>query len=236
MPRRGLVTLAGALAPTAGPAAAAVSPDIPVCGVAGVLSGPTASACDGISNGGALIKAASSSSPGTSAARSTRRSAAPAAVAATASTALALAAIGGWVVGGSRGRAARGGGGARARRPRLSSSSTWFSSTYWRMAAIAALLTLPFLFAATVQAALRSDVATPGQSRVRLSAAGDAGGRDRRAGHDAAAGRLGRDVRADLLGGRQCGRPLPRERGGGRSRADARSPNRRSSRSSSACS
>ena len=37
--------------------------------------------------------------------------------------------------------------------------STWFSSTYWRMAAIATMLTLPFLFAATVQAALRSDVA-----------------------------------------------------------------------------
>jgi hypothetical protein len=37
--------------------------------------------------------------------------------------------------------------------------ATWFSATYWRMAAIAAVLTLPFLFAATVQAALRSDVA-----------------------------------------------------------------------------
>ncbi len=36
--------------------------------------------------------------------------------------------------------------------------STWFSGTYWRMAAIATMLTLPFLFAATVQAALRSDV------------------------------------------------------------------------------
>jgi len=37
--------------------------------------------------------------------------------------------------------------------------STWFSSTYWRMAAIAAVLTLPFLFAAAVQALIRSDVA-----------------------------------------------------------------------------
>jgi hypothetical protein len=36
--------------------------------------------------------------------------------------------------------------------------TTWFSSTYWRMAAIAAVLTLPFLFAAAVQALMRSDL------------------------------------------------------------------------------
>lgn len=40
--------------------------------------------------------------------------------------------------------------------PRL--ESTWFSSTYWRVAGLAALLTLPFLFAAAVQALLRSDL------------------------------------------------------------------------------
>ncbi len=37
-------------------------------------------------------------------------------------------------------------------------TSTWFSSTYWRVTAIAALLALPFLFAAAVQALMRSDV------------------------------------------------------------------------------
>jgi hypothetical protein len=37
--------------------------------------------------------------------------------------------------------------------------TTWFSSTYWRMAAIAAVLTMPFLFAAAVQAVIRSDLA-----------------------------------------------------------------------------
>ena len=42
-------------------------------------------------------------------------------------------------------------------RPQL--QSTWFSSFYWRMAAISALLTLPFLFAAAIQALLRSDLA-----------------------------------------------------------------------------
>ena len=37
-------------------------------------------------------------------------------------------------------------------------TSTWFSSAYWRMAAISALLTLPFVFAAAVQALIRSDL------------------------------------------------------------------------------
>jgi hypothetical protein len=36
--------------------------------------------------------------------------------------------------------------------------STWFSSTYWRVAGISVLLTLPFLFAAAVQSLLRSDL------------------------------------------------------------------------------
>ncbi len=36
--------------------------------------------------------------------------------------------------------------------------STWFSSTYWRVAALGALLTLPFLFAAAAQALVRSDL------------------------------------------------------------------------------
>jgi hypothetical protein len=35
---------------------------------------------------------------------------------------------------------------------------TWFSAAYWRVAAVSALLTLPFLFAAAIQALLRSDV------------------------------------------------------------------------------
>jgi hypothetical protein len=36
--------------------------------------------------------------------------------------------------------------------------STWFSAFYWRMAAVSALLTLPFLFAAAIQAMIRSDL------------------------------------------------------------------------------
>lgn len=44
----------------------------------------------------------------------------------------------------------------RSTRPQL--QSTWFSGTYWRIAGIAAVLTMPFLFAAAIQALLRSDL------------------------------------------------------------------------------
>lgn len=46
--------------------------------------------------------------------------------------------------------------------PRL--QSTWFSSTYWRVAALGALLSLPFLFAAAAQALLRADPALMARS------------------------------------------------------------------------
>lgn len=44
----------------------------------------------------------------------------------------------------------------QATAPQLDSS--WFSGTYWRVAGLASLLTLPFLFAAAVQALLRGDL------------------------------------------------------------------------------
>ncbi|HET9718929.1 MAG TPA: hypothetical protein VFP55_02510 [Solirubrobacteraceae bacterium] len=44
---------------------------------------------------------------------------------------------------------------SRTTAPRL--QSTWFSSTYWRVSGLAAVLSLPFLFAAAAQALLRGD-------------------------------------------------------------------------------
>src|ERR1700729_1783701 len=38
-------------------------------------------------------------------------------------------------------------------------TSTWFSAAYWRVAGLATLLTVPFLFAAALQAMIRSDLA-----------------------------------------------------------------------------
>lgn len=75
-----------------------------------------------------------------------------------ATTAISLAAISAVMVGGAQGvlretATALG----TTTSPHL--ESTWFSSTYWRMTAIAAVLTLPFLFAAAVQALIRSDIA-----------------------------------------------------------------------------
>ena len=43
-------------------------------------------------------------------------------------------------------------------------------ATYWRMAGIAALLTLPFLFAAAAQALIHSDLALLAWPRFRVSA------------------------------------------------------------------
>jgi hypothetical protein len=78
--------------------------------------------------------------------------------ASTASTALGLAAMVTWVVAGAQFSISEttkvlG----QTTKPQL--GTTWFSSAYWRIAGIAALLTLPFLFAAAVQALLRSDLA-----------------------------------------------------------------------------
>ncbi len=42
-------------------------------------------------------------------------------------------------------------------------TGSWFSSTYWRVAGLAALLTVPFVFAAMIQAILRSDLALIGK-------------------------------------------------------------------------
>ncbi len=78
--------------------------------------------------------------------------------ASSASTALGLTAIVAWVVAGAKfsltemtkvlGATTT---------PQLRTS--WFSATYWRIAGIAAVLTLPFLFAAAAQALIRSDLA-----------------------------------------------------------------------------
>ena len=68
-----------------------------------------------------------------------------------------LQGISSWILGGTEGAlrevaAAIG----SATRPNL--DTTWFSSTYWRVAALAAMLTIPFLCAAAVQALARADI------------------------------------------------------------------------------
>ncbi len=131
----------------------------PVCSVAGIFSGLLGKACTVVSDAGSrVIGAAKNLFSGRlgSAIRAILGDAASAAKA-HAGRVLGLAAIGIWVIGGAKfvlGELAKGI--SESTTPRL--GTTWFSATYWRVAGIAALLTLPFLFAAAVQALVRSDI------------------------------------------------------------------------------
>ena len=160
--RVGLIgALAAAWAATA-PATASAAPDPagPICGAAGVPGAVAGSACSGIGRtaGSDLLKAGKQLVTGNvGGAVNTAVGGATQAVASTAAAA-GFAALAPFVLGGAQTvlndtAAALG----QTTTPQLRSS--WFSSTYWRMAAIAAVLTLPFLFAAAVQALIRSDLA-----------------------------------------------------------------------------
>jgi hypothetical protein len=127
----------------------------PVCGVAGIFSGLAGKACGVVQNGGRLFGAGKKLLGGhVGGAAKTLLGAAGS----HAGAAVGLAAVGVWVLGGAK--AAMEGAAKlinHTTSPQLGSS--WFSASYWRMAGIAFVLTLPFLFAAAVQALLRSDLA-----------------------------------------------------------------------------
>ncbi len=137
--------------------AAALNPIKPVCGVAGLFSGILGKACSAVQNGGRLAKAGQKLLTG-NVGGAVKAVVGGSKAARTATTAVGLVAIGAWVLGGAKvalhetvnvlGKTTT---------PQL--RSTWFSSTYWRMTEIAGVLTLPFLFAASIQALVRSDLA-----------------------------------------------------------------------------
>jgi hypothetical protein len=165
MRRGGAVLLVlGVLAATelAGPPpAAAFNPLKPVCGAAGWVSGLVGKACNVAQHAGRVIQAAKQLAGGriggAAKALAGAGSSASSTLASHASTVIGLAAIGAWVLGGAKVA-------LHETATVLSDTttpqlrSTWFSSTYWRMAGIATVLTLPFLFAAAVQALMRSDL------------------------------------------------------------------------------
>lgn len=149
------VVLAAGCAVRTAPAAA-LNPIGPVCTAAGWFSGVLGKACNVAQHGGKLLNAGKqllSGHPGAAAkAILGRATSAP-----STGQVIGLAALVAWVNGGAK--TALGETATvldRTTRPQL--TTTWFSSTYWRMAGIAALLTLPFLFAAAVQALLHSDL------------------------------------------------------------------------------
>jgi hypothetical protein len=138
--------------------ASALNPLKPICSAAGLFSGLVGRACSAVEHGGRLLDAGKKLVTGNvSDAGKTLLGGGGSKVASAATTALALSALVAWVVGGASfvlhetskviGRTTE---------PQL--SSTWFSATYWRLAGIAAVLTLPFLFAAAVQALVQSDI------------------------------------------------------------------------------
>ncbi len=145
-------TLALAAAP---PPAAALNPVKPICSVAGWVSGIVGKACGVLQKGSRIVKAGQnllSGHPGQAAKTLVSGGVSKVGVAA------GLTAVGVWVLVGAKTAISQ-----TAKLIDYTTSpqlrTTWFSSTYWRMAGIAAVLTLPFLFAAAVQAVIRSDLA-----------------------------------------------------------------------------
>jgi hypothetical protein len=152
-----LVCLVVMLGASAEPAAA-FNPLKAVCSVASFTSGLLGKACDVVAGGGRVLSAGKQILSGrVGSAVKTLLGQAGGAVGSGTKAALTLAAIGAWVLGGARfalhemGRVL-----SETTTPRLDTS--WFSATYWRVAGIAALLTMPFLFAAVVQALAHSDL------------------------------------------------------------------------------
>ncbi len=151
-----LVTVAVAMGALASPASA-FNPIKPICSAAGFVSGLIGKACSAVQHGDRLLSAGKSLLTGhVGGAVKSLVGDGTSSIASKATTALALAAIGTWVVGGAsyvlhETASVLG----RTTEPQL--TSTWFSATYWRVAGIAAVLTLPFLFAAAVQAIVQAD-------------------------------------------------------------------------------
>jgi hypothetical protein len=144
------VCMAGCIEAAGAPPAAAS----PICSAAGWVSGIAGKACGVLEHGSKIVSAGKKLLSGhAGAAAKTLLGGGATAVGRT----LGLAAIGAWVIAGAKAAlhatvALVG----HTTNPQL--ETTWFSGTYWRVAGVAAVLTLPFLFAAAIQALMRSDL------------------------------------------------------------------------------
>lgn len=159
---RGACVAAAAAACLSGahaPPAVAFNPLKPLCTVGGLVSGLVGKACTVVEHGGRLVTAGTQLATGhLGGAVKTVLGDAGSSIGPRAMVVAGLAAIVASIVGGARyaldATAAIIG---RTTTPQL--RTTWFSGTYWRVAGIAAVLTLPFLFAAAIQAIVQSDLA-----------------------------------------------------------------------------
>ncbi|MGZ4253917.1 MAG: hypothetical protein ACXVR2_11775 [Solirubrobacteraceae bacterium] len=150
-----LATMALAAGSAASPATAAKPPVKKVCASTRLASGAVGRACGPTSNGDPRVKVGRNLvGAGVGGAA---QAVLDTGVGAAASSAIAVG-IGAWTLGGAK-FALRETAVVLGDTSSPQLGSTWFSSTYWRVAGIAVLLTLPFLFAAAVHALLRSDLA-----------------------------------------------------------------------------
>ncbi len=147
-------TLAAWAAP---PPAEAINVAKPICTLAGLVSGIAGKVCSVASHASGALKAGKKLLGGhLGGALKALAGGGTAAKALTAGAVIASLVV--WVTGGAK-AVLRETASVISTTTRPQLQSTWFSSTYWRMSAISALLTLPFLFAAAVQAVMRSDMA-----------------------------------------------------------------------------
>src|SRR5581483_8945886 len=138
--------------------AAAASPFTRLCSVAGVLNGLAGKACTLAGNGSRFLNAGKKLVGGDVGGAVGSLLGGSSGGAGGASAAVGLAAALAWVVGGSRFALDETAKIISATSsPRL--AAPWFLLVYWRVAGLAVLLTLPFLFLAAIQGLLRSDPA-----------------------------------------------------------------------------
>lgn len=139
--------------------AAAFNPIKTFCGVAGLASGLLGKVCGVAQDPGRILGAGEQILGGhIGGAVRTILGEGGGAAASGVKAALSLAAIGAWVLGGAK-FALHETAKVLSKTTNPDLGTSWFSATYWRVAGIASLLTLPFLFAATIQALARSDMA-----------------------------------------------------------------------------
>lgn len=158
LPALAAVLAACALLLVRSPAPAEAIPVKPVCDVAGLISGVIGKACTLATHGGRLLQGARKLAGGhVGAGVKAILGDGGSKLTGASMAALALAALDHSVVQGAVAALA----GTqrllmRSVSPQL--EAPWFNATYWRMAAVASLLTLPFLFACVIQAVLRADL------------------------------------------------------------------------------
>lgn len=142
---------------TAPQPAAALNPAGTLCSLTGLVSGILGKACTVATHAGRVLRAGQKLIGGHLGGAIGALSASSG-VTRAATAAVGLAAIATAVTGGAR-SALRATTKVIAATTSPNLRGTWFSAFYWRMAAVAALLTVPFLFAAAIQAMIRSDLA-----------------------------------------------------------------------------